>query len=144
MKRIKGVASTCVGFANGHVANPTYQQVCTKTTGHAETVKITYDPSMISLPDLLKEFFTTINPTQVNRQANDIGEQYRSGIYFSDPTDEAVCHAAVAEEQTKHSQPVATEVKPLSCFYPADESHQDYLDKNPDGYCHVDLSRFKK
>ena len=138
-ERLKGVTDALCGYANGKTANPTYEQVCRDNTGHAETVLVEYDPDLISLEKLLTEFFKNIDPTTKNRQGNDIGSQYRSGIYFVDEADAPVIQGFIASKQQDFTSPIVTEVLPLSNFYPAEAYHQHYLDKNPNGYCHVDL-----
>ena len=135
--RIPGVADVVSGYANGTVANPSYEQVCSHTTGHAETVRVTYDSSIISLKTLAEQLFCIINPTSVNRQGNDVGDQYRTGVYYTDEADRAVVQAVFDAEQAKLAKPIAVELEPLSCFYEAEEYHQDYLQKNPGGYCHI-------
>ena len=140
--RIYGVARTDVGYANGRTQRPSYQEL--KETGHAETVHIRYDPGRVSLETLLGHFFEVIDPMSVNRQGNDVGTQYRTGIYYRDEADLGVIRAAVKREEEKCGAPLATEVLPLANYYPAEEYHQDYLEKNPGGYCHVDLSRVTK
>ncbi len=134
---LKGVAETEVGFANGTAVSPSYEQVKHGGTGHAETVRVRYDETVIPLPSLLRLFFRIIDPTSVNRQGHDVGEQYRTGIYWTDPADEAVVRAELAELQKTWDVPLAVEALPLRCFYTAEEYHQKYLDKNPGGYCHV-------
>jgi peptide methionine sulfoxide reductase msrA/msrB len=141
-KQIAGVMATEVGFANGHTIDPTYEQVYTDATGHAETVHVVYDPAQVSLEFLLQMFFVAIDPTSLNKQGHDEGTRYRTGIYYTDPADRAVIDRVYAEQQTKYAQPLVVEREPLSSFYPADEYHQDYLDKHPDGYCHLPLSLF--
>lgn len=136
--RIPGVAGTNVGYANGKTANPSYYDI--KHTGHAETVQVSYDPRKVSLHTLLEYFFNIIDPTSINKQGNDIGTQYRTGIYYKDKNDLATIQAAVGKIQRKYKKPVITEVLPLENYYPAEENHQDYLKKNPGGYCHIDLS----
>ena len=138
LARIKGVAKTVAGYANGTTQNPTYQQIA--ATGHAETVEISYDPRLLPLPGLLEHFFAIIDPTLLNRQGNDRGAQYRTGIYYSDPADLPVIKQVIAKEQIRYSSPIVTQVEPLAGFWPAEEYHQDYLEKNPGGYCHVDFS----
>lgn len=140
MKKLPGVYDTDVGYANGNTKNPTYEQVCYNNTGHAETVKVVYDTTRITTAQLLDGFFEVVNPTSVNKQGNDRGSQYRSGIYYVDAEDRDTAEAAVAKQQEKYSLPVVTEVLPLDNFYLAEDYHQDYLDKNPNGYCHIDLS----
>lgn len=137
MRRIRGVAKTTVGYANGTLAYPTYEDVCSHGTGHAETVHVQYDPLMVSLQDLLSEYFGIIDPTSLNRQGNDEGPQYRTGIYFDDPKDEPVIRDFVDSMQGRYNKAIVTEIKPLRCFYLAEEYHQSYLEKNPEGYCHI-------
>jgi len=138
--KLKGVVRTLCGYANGKTANPTYEEVCGSDTGHAETVLVEFDPSIIPMDKLLTEFFKTIDPTTKNRQGNDFGSQYRSGIYYVDAADAPVIQRYVLAKKAEYEKPIVTEILPLSCFYPAEEYHQKYLDKNPNGYCHVDLS----
>ncbi len=143
-KQFAGVVSTQVGYANGTTENPTYEQVCTDKTGFAETVRITYNPQQIPLDELLKRFFDIIDPTSLNQQGEDKGSQYRTGIYFTDPTNMPIIEKAWQEEQQKYSQTMVVEKLPLQNFYPAEEYHQHYLEKNPNGYCHIPRSFFKK
>ena len=143
LKLINGVEATQVGYANSNVANPTYKEVCTGTTNAAETVKVEYDPQVVDLTLLTDLFFKTIDPTSLNRQGNDRGTQYRTGIYYTDPADLPVIQAAVKELAKGYSKPLVVEIKPLSNFYPAENYHQDYLDKNPGGYCHIDPALFE-
>ena len=138
--KLKGVARTECGYANGNTANPTYEEVCRSNTGYAETVLVEYDSSAISTEKILAEFFKTIDPTTKNRQGNDFGTQYRSGIYYIDETDVPTIQSYVLKKQEDYAKPIVTEILPLQSFYPAEEYHQDYLGKNPGGYCHVDLS----
>ncbi len=140
MARIAGVADTDVGYANGNKENPTYEEVCTGSTGYAETVEVRYDPERINLGELLGHYFEIIDPTSLNRQGNDVGSQYRSGIYYRDPADLPIIEAAVAKIAKLNAKPIATEIKPLANFYRAEEYHQDYLEKNPNGYCHVSFA----
>lgn len=142
-KQIKGVTLTEVGYANGHTKNPTYQDVVYKNTGYAETVKVTYDPNQVQLKLLLELFFKTIDPTSINRQGNDIGTQYRSGIYYTSEAQLPLIQEMVGEVAKHYNQPLAVEVKPLQNFYTAEEYHQNYLDKNPGGYCHINPSLFE-
>lgn len=139
MKKLPGVYDTDVGYANGMTEDPTYEEVCYNNTGHAETVKVVYDTSRISTEQLLDGFFKVVDPTSVNKQGNDRGSQYRSGIYYTDETDKDVADAAVAGQQEKYQAAIATEVMPLDNFYLAEDYHQDYLDKDPGGYCHINL-----
>lgn len=139
---VPGVISTTAGYANSTVESPSYQEVCTGLTGAAETVRVDYDPMQIGLTDLLFIYFRSIDPLSVNRQGGDSGTQYRTGIYYADPDDIPVIEAVVATIQRRHTQPLAVEVKPLENFYPAELYHQQYLYKNPTGYCHVDPALF--
>ena len=140
---IPGVLSTQVGFANGNIANPTYEQVYTDQTGFAEAVAVTYDSNQISLAFLLQLFFKTIDPTSLNRQGEDCGTRYRTGIYYSSPDrDLPVILTQMRRLQSSLQAPSAIEVLPLSNFYPADDSHQEYLRKHPSGYCHIPLHLF--
>lgn len=140
MKKLPGVRDTDVGYANGNTENPTYEQVCYDNTGHAETVKVVYDPALISTEQLLDGFFKVVDPTSINRQGNDRGSQYRSGIYYVDEADKAIAESAAARQKEKYKDPVVTEILPLNQFYLAEDYHQDYLDKNPGGYCHINLN----
>lgn len=140
MKAIPGIVDSEVGYANGHTQNPTYEQVCHGDTGHAETVYIQYDANVLSLPKLLQAYFYVVDPTTLNKQGNDRGSQYRSGIYYVNQADGAIINEACSKEQNKLEARVVTEVKPLGCFYPAEQYHQDYLDKHPNGYCHINLA----
>ena len=137
---VPGVVDAVSGYANGSVADPTYEQVCTGATGHAEAVRVTYNPDIVSLKTLVEQLFAIIDPLSVNRQGNDVGSQYRTGVYYADPADEPAIRAVFDAEQTKHARPVATELRLLECFYEAEEYHQDYLRKNPGGYCHVNFA----
>ena len=138
--RILGVAGTLVAYANARTQNPTSEEVCAQDTGHAETVQISYDPQRLGLAGLLEHFFSIIDPTSLNRQGNDVGSQYRSGIYYKDEADLPVIKKALAVEREKHDRPLVVEVEQLAGFHPAEAYHQKYLEKNPGGYCHVDLS----
>ncbi len=138
--RVPGVYDVVSGYANGNTENPSYEEVCYKNTGHAETVKISYDPNIVSLKTLTEHLFKIINPTLKNRQGNDVGSQYRTGVYYTDESDQPVIQEVFTTEQQKYDQPIVTELKPLENFYEAEDYHQDYLQKNPDGYCHVDFS----
>ncbi|CAK7009518.1 peptide-methionine (S)-S-oxide reductase MsrA [Tissierella carlieri] len=141
MSRIDGIVETRVGYANGIKENPTYKEVCTGTTGHAETTYVKYDESIISLEELLNRFWQIIDPTILNRQGPDIGNQYRTGIYYVDSQDINVINKTLEEQKAKYDKSIVTEIIPLKSFYDAEEYHQDYLKKNPGGYCHIDLSR---
>ena len=141
---VRGVTSTQVGYANGTTANPTYEEVCHNNTGHAETVRVEYDPSMVLLEFLLNLYYDAINPTSMNRQGGDTGAQYRTGIYYIDESDLAVIQNSIARLQKNYDKPIAIEVKPLEKFYLAEDYHQNYLDKNPGGYCHIGVDKIKK
>lgn len=140
-RQLDGVLETSVGYANGTVDYPTYEQVCTDTTGHRETVKIIYDPSRVRLNTILRAFFICIDPTQKNRQGNDIGTQYQTGIYYSDEETGREVNAFVKEKKRMYPA-FYTETAPLSCFWPAEDYHQNYLDVHPQGYCHVTTAEF--
>ena len=139
---IPGVVSTETGYANGTTASPSYYDVCNNNTGHAETVKVDYDRSKISLTFLLERFYEIIDPLALNRQGGDIGTQYRTGIYYDDDADEAVVRGSIALLQESYDKQVMVEVKPLGHFYPAEDYHQKYLDKSPGGYCHIGADSF--
>ena len=124
LENIPGILFTEVGYANGNTENPTYKEVCSHNTGHAETVKVEYDDSIIGLTYLLQLYYDVINPISVNRQGGDVGSQYRTGIYFTDDRDEAVIQDSIDELQKKYKENIAIEVKPLSCYYRAEEYHQ--------------------
>jgi peptide methionine sulfoxide reductase msrA/msrB len=142
-KQIEGVIETEVGFANGNTENPTYKEVYTDETGYAETVHVKYNPDVVSLNFLLQMFFKAIDPTSLNKQGHDEGTRYRTGIYYTNNDDICIIEKALNDEQKKYEQPLVVENLPLKNFYTAEEYHQDYLDKNPDGYCHLPLSLFE-
>ncbi|MDD4847974.1 MAG: peptide-methionine (R)-S-oxide reductase MsrB [Bacteroidales bacterium] len=143
LKQIHGVIATEVGYANGNTSHPTYQEVCKNNTGHAETVKVLYHPNEVTLTTLLELYFMTIDPTSVNKQGGDCGTQYRTGIFFTDENDLPIIQKAIAVLSEKYAQPIVIEVKPLENFYNAEEYHQDYLDKNEGGYCHINPQLFE-
>ena len=136
-KDVVGVESVESGYIGGHVANPTYKQVCGGDTGHAEAIRVGFDPEQVSYADLLDIFFATHDPTQLNRQGNDIGTQYRSAIFPASPDQEAEAHAAIARAQADQPRPIVTTIEPAAEWYPAEDYHQDYWDgegqRNP--YC---------
>jgi peptide methionine sulfoxide reductase msrA/msrB len=140
-RRLPGVVSTEVGYAGGRTADPSYREVCSGRTGHAETLKIEFDPAKIGYRDLLRHFFRMHDPTQVDRQGPDIGSQYRSAVFYMSEAqrDSALSLIASMGESNKEGRPIATQVVAATPFYPAEEYHQDYLRKNPGGYCHVKL-----
>ena len=135
---LKGVHDVVSGYSGGHLANPTYKQVCSETTGHAEAVQIKFDSDVISFADILRVFFTVHDPTTLNRQGNDVGESYRSAIFFHSPEQEETAHEVIAEieSQKLYRGSVVTEVTSFSNFYPAEDYHQEYFAQNPSqGYC---------
>lgn len=136
---IDGVVDVVSGYANGSTENPSYDEVI-QGSGHAETVQVTYDSAQITLDELLIYYIRIIEPTSLNKQGPDVGVQYRTGIYWVDDADRAVAEYRLAQLQKTLAEPVVVEVKPLDGFYLAEEYHQDYLAKNPNGYCHADLS----
>lgn len=140
MSRIIGVLETKVGYANGHLKDPTYEVVKTSTTGHTEACYIKYDEKNISLENLLYSFWKIINPIIKNQQGPDIGSQYRTGIYYMNDEDLNTILKTKEVVQKDYEGQIVTEIEPLKCFYDAEEYHQKYLEKNPNGYCHIDLS----
>lgn len=140
---IRGVEKTEVGYANSIKVNPSYEEVCTGATQAAETVKVTYDPQILSLKLLVETFFKAIDPTSLNKQGGDEGLQYRTGIYYTDAADVPILQGVMKETAHLYTQPIVTELKPLENFYPAETYHQDYLDKNPTGYCHIRQELFR-
>lgn len=135
-----GIKETIVGYANGNTDNPTYEQVCTNSTGYAETVYIKYNEEEVSLNKILEIFWKVIDPTIINRQGGDVGTQYRTGIYYIDDKDVSIIKESFKIEQLKYDKPIVTELEKLKNFFPAEEYHQKYLEKNPNGYCHIDLT----
>ncbi len=136
-KQIRGIMATEVGYANGNTLSPTYEQVYTDTTGFAETVHIIYDPEQVTLGLLTELFFRSIDPTSLNRQGEDIGTRYRTGIYYTSEADVPLLKEIYNRIEQAEGKPLAVELEPLKNFYKAEEYHQDYLDKNPAGYCHI-------
>lgn len=141
--RIYGVFNTTSGYANGNIENPSYEEVCSGTTNFVEAVHVKYDPDKVSLETILNYFFRVIDPTAKNKQGNDVGTQYRSGIFYKDEADKVVVDKVIKEQQEKYSDKIVTEVLPLKNYFLAEEYHQDYLEKNPTGYCHIDFSNLK-
>ena len=142
LDQFEGVVSTEVGYANGPDQAPSYQEVC-GSSGHAETVKVTYDEERITLTRLLDYYFMVIDPLSVNKQGNDRGVQYRTGIYYTDEDQLAEAKAVYDAVEEKAGQKLAVELKPLGNFFTAEEYHQKYLDKNPGGYCHIPPKMFR-
>ena len=138
MARIDGIVDAVSGYANGETENPAYEDL--HDSGHAETVQVRYDTGEISLDEVLIYFFRIIDPTSLNQQGPDVGAQYRTGIYYLDPADRAVIDHRIEEVQKGYDLPVVVEVEPLEQFFEAEEYHQDYLEKHPTGYCHIDLT----
>ncbi|REB07141.1 bifunctional peptide-methionine (S)-S-oxide reductase MsrA/peptide-methionine (R)-S-oxide reductase MsrB [Sporosarcina sp. BI001-red] len=139
MERVYGVSDVTSGYANGTTENPTYEDVVSGETGHAETVHVKYDPERTDLKTILDHFFTIIDPTSLNKQGNDRGSQYRSGVFYTDPAEKAVIEKVVSKQQERYDDKIVTEVEPLTSYTLAEEYHQDYLEKNPNGYCHVEF-----
>ena len=136
-RRLAGVKSTQVGYIGGPVENPSYKQVCTDTTGHAEAVEVTYDPRVISFHDLLDVFWNNHNPTTLNRQGPDVGTQYRSAIFFHSPEQEREARESLAQAQARFPRPIVTQVEPAGPFWRAEEYHQQYLEKRGLANCHI-------
>ncbi|MFA6941294.1 MAG: peptide-methionine (S)-S-oxide reductase MsrA [Clostridiaceae bacterium] len=141
---IKGIVKTEVGFANGNKENPSYEEVCSHTTGFAEACLIQYDENKIDLNKLLAAYFIIIDPTVLNRQGHDTGSQYRTGIYYYDENDFSIITKFIENQQKNYKEKIVTEAGPIRNFYPAEEYHQRYLEKNPGGYCHIPRELIKK
>jgi peptide methionine sulfoxide reductase msrA/msrB len=141
---IPGVARTEVGYANGKTANPSYEDVRYRESGHAEAVLVEYDPAALALPLLLEAFYLAIDPLSINRQGEDVGEQYRTGIYYTDDADKEVVEASLAALAKRLSATPAIQAGKLENYYPAEEYHQKYLEKNPKGYCHIGRGQYDK
>ena len=142
-KMIDGVIFTEVGYANSVIDNPSYEEVCSGKTMAAEAVHVKYDTSVIDLEILLNMYFVSIDPTSVNKQGHDVGLQYRTGIYFTDEDDKSIIDEVILKQQKNYDDEIVVEVMPLENFYAAEDYHQDYLDKNPNGYCHLPLELFE-
>lgn len=140
---IEGVIETEVGYANGTIDNPCYEDVCYQNTGHAETVRVVYDPARVGLSFLLDMFYEIIDPISLNRQGNDVGTQYRSGIYYTDEKDIPEITKSLSRLQMRINSPIMIEVEELRNYTRAEDVHQDYLGKNPRGYCHIPPSAYK-
>lgn len=141
--QVDGVKEAVCGYANGNTRNPKYEEVYTDTTGFAETVKVTYNPERIGLEELTDYFFCIIDPLSLNRQGHDEGTRYRTGIYYTDPVERTEIEKVYARVEEKLGVPLVVELEPLKNFFPAEERHQDYLTKNPEGYCHLSLKTFR-
>lgn len=142
-KLVRGVVGTEVGYANATKNNPTYEEVCTGNTGATETVKVVYDPEVIDLGLLIDLYIQSIDPTSLNKQGNDRGTQYRTGIYYTDKADESIIKDKLHLLSLSLQKPVVVENEPLKNFFDAETYHQDYLDKNPGGYCHIGPDLFE-
>ena len=136
--RFEWAVDTTVGYANGPDRAPTYEEVCADS-GHAETIRLVYDDERVSLTEILDHFFLAVDPLSVNRQGEDSGIQYRSGIYYTDDDQREEIEKRAKEESRKLGAPLATQILPLSNFFEAEEYHQKYLEKNPGGYCHIKI-----
>jgi methionine-S-sulfoxide reductase len=141
---IPGIVKTDVGYANGNTENPTYEEVCHNQTGHAEAVRVLYNPDEIRLEFILDLYYDVIDPTSVNRQGGDTGTQYRTGIYYVEENDAGIIRISIDKLQNKTAKPIAIEVLPLKNYFLAEEYHQKYLDKNPNGYCHIGRTKFEQ
>ncbi len=142
-RRLQGIEASEAGYAQGWLKQPSYREVCTSTTGHTEAVRLTYDPQVISLVKILEHLARMIDPTSINQQGNDIGPQYRTGVYYQTEQEQAVISNFFQQLQLQYQKPLAVEIEPLTAFYLAEEEHQAYLVKNPRGYCHVDFRLIK-
>lgn len=142
--RIPGVIETEVGYAQSNISHPDYEEVCSGLTGAVETVKIVYDPSRISLDALIRQYFKIIDPFSLNRQGNDIGTQYRTGVYYADETQKPILDAIFTQESERLGRKPVVQLEKLKNFYPAEEWHQRYLKKNPGGYCHIKFDTLKE
>lgn len=141
---VPGVLDAVSGYSQGTVENPSYQEVCTGQTGHTETVQVVYDSSVVSLNHLLNLYFDIIDPYSINKQGNDRGPQYRTGIYYTNEADGQIAQNFIAEKQAATDRKIVVELEPVKNFFPAEEYHQDYLEKNPFGYCHISRDKFRK
>ncbi len=141
--RLPGVLETECGYANSTVANPSYRQVCAGATNAAEAVRVRYDTAKTGPSELTRQFFRIIDPLSVNRQGNDAGTQYRTGVYYTDESARPAIQSIFDAEQSRLGRPLAVELQSLDNFWPAEEEHQDYLKKNPNGYCHIDFSKLE-
>jgi peptide methionine sulfoxide reductase msrA/msrB len=141
--RVRGVIDSESGYTGGTKKNPTYEEVCSGKTGHAESVRVTFNPQVVRFEKLLQHFWDIHDPTSLNRQGNDRGTQYRSAVFYTNPEQQKIVKASIDRlmKSGKYAQKIVTEVQPAKEFYPAEEYHQDYLKKNPHGYCHIDLRK---
>ena len=142
-QRLNGVEKTIVGYTDGKTENPSYKEVCSGETNHAEACKILYDEKIISLEKILEHFFRIIDPTSLNRQGHDIGTQYRTGVFYNSIEDKEIIEKFIENKKSEYSNPIVVDVKEEKRFWNAEEYHQNYLIKNPGGYCHVNLDIIK-
>lgn len=138
--QVPGVIKTTVGYSGGHTENPTYEQVCTHTTGHAEVLLIEFDPNITNYETLCKQFFRMHNPTELNRQGPDIGDSYRSAIFYFDDSQKTIAESSAKLAQINFSKPIVTQIAPAGPFYEAEDYHQKYAERTGRGMCHVDYS----
>ncbi len=138
MDQFDGISETTVGYANGKTENPTYEDVKSQQSDHSETVEVRYDENIISLTEILEKYYMVIDPTSLNKQGEDEGRSYRTGIYYTDEADLSVINKVTDKIKSENKNEVVVEILPLTSFYKAEEYHQKYLEKNPQGYCHID------
>ena len=136
-RQVKGVTATAVGYMGGTTQHPSYQDVCSKTTGHAEVVEVQYDPEQVAFEDLLDVFWKSHNPTTLNRQGPDVGTQYRSAVFFHSPDQETTSQSSKDNAAANFTEPIVTEIMPASTFWRAEEYHQQYLEKRGQSSCHI-------
>jgi peptide-methionine (S)-S-oxide reductase len=135
--QVPGVVKTTVGYTGGHTENPSYEAVCTHTTGHAEALLVEFDPDKVSYDDLLQQFFRMHDPTELNRQGPDVGDSYRTAIFYFDDEQQAAAEAAKTTAQDHFDKPIVTEIAPATKFYPAEDYHQKYAERTGHGICHI-------
>ena len=135
--QVPGVTKTTVGYSGGHTDNPSYEDVCTHTTGHAEVVLVEFDPQKVTYETLVRQFFRMHDPTQLNRQGPDVGDSYRSAIFYFDDQQRITIEKAKHEAQVNHDQPIVTQIVPATIFYPAEDYHQKFAERTGRGMCHV-------
>jgi methionine-S-sulfoxide reductase len=138
--QVPGVVKTTVGYTGGHTSNPTYEAVCSHTTGHAEATKLEFDPAIVDYETLVKQFFRMHDPTQMNRQGPDVGDQYRSAIFYTSERQKQIAEQLKQTQQATIDKPIVTEITPASTFYAAEEFHQKFTEKTGHGMCHIDYA----
>jgi len=143
LRQLSGVLNTTVGYGQGSTDRPSYEEVCTGMTGHAEVCEVTYDEKIIELQKLLEHFFRIIDPTTLNRQGPDEGTQYRTGVYYELAADREIIISFIDKMKSNYAGTIVVEVEPVRCFFSAEEYHQKYLEKTPGGYCHINLDLAK-